>query len=157
MTFGRRPSPEERAAARAAERQANLRALGTGPKPLARGVYGGSVHAAAVVPVPKMTRRQKVRQDIRDSARGEACTVRIPGCPSDPEKTIWSHFPGAAGGKGMATKSLDLCGAFACTYCDGVADGQVPRPAGWTREEVLLAWMHGHIRSLLRLAEKGLL
>lgn len=108
-------------------------------------------------PQPKLTRRQKVRQDIRDSARGEECTVRIPGCPGDPEQTIWSHYPGGAGDKGMGTKSFDACGALCCTYCDAVVDGQRPAPPGWTRQDVLLAWLEGHMRSLVRLAEKGLL
>lgn len=95
---------------------------------------------------------------IRKSARDEDCTVRIPGvCTFDPATTIWSHYRGEAGGKGMSLKADDLCGAYACTACDAVYDGQRPRPEGMTKEEVELDWYAGHIRSLVRLARKGLI
>lgn len=95
---------------------------------------------------------------IRESARGEDCTVRIPGiCHYQPEYTIWSHFRGLAGGKGMGIKSHDACGAYACTACDAVYDGQRPRPEGMTKEDVDLAWLKGHILSLVKLIKKGLI
>jgi hypothetical protein len=110
------------------------------------------------------TRAQPVEKDapirstkLRQSANGEDCTVRLPGCPCDPAKTIWSHYRGSAGGKGGAIKSTDVAGAYACTYCDAVYDGQTPRPAGMTKDDVDLAWHEGHIRSLVRLGQKGLL
>jgi hypothetical protein len=99
----------------------------------------------------------RVQQSIRDSARGEACTVRIPGvCTQDPEKTIWSHAPFGIAGKGKGLKALDICGSYACTACDAVLDGQVPRPPGMTRDQVLIEWMFGHLRSLVILRQKGL-
>ena len=93
---------------------------------------------------------------VRDSARGEDCSVRIPGCPGNPEQTIWSHAPLGAAGKGRSIKALDLCGAYACTYCDGVVDGQIKAPDGFTRLQVMLAWHDGHMRSLVLLRQKGL-
>ena len=94
---------------------------------------------------------------IRNSARGEDCTVRIVGaCTFDPEKTIWSHAPLQAAGKGGQIKALDLCGAYCCTACDAVVDGQRPLPAGASRTSVLNDWFMGHIRSLVRLRQKGL-
>lgn len=94
---------------------------------------------------------------IRESARGEECLVRIPGCPGRPDMTIWSHYRGSAGGKGMGLKSKDHCGAYACTYCDAVYDGQRKPPPGWSSADVKLAWLEGHIRSLVRLTEKGVI
>jgi hypothetical protein len=98
---------------------------------------------------------------IRDSARGEACTVRLIGvCSFDPERTIWSHARWGAqlcdAGRGMATKALDLCGAYACTDCDAVYDGQRAAPH-LTREQIDLDWCLGHFRSIGRLSLKGLL
>jgi hypothetical protein len=104
-------------------------------------------------PKPQTYRNQK----IRDSARGEECTVRLPGCACIVDATIWSHYRGEAGGKGMALKSDDLCGAYACTFCDSVYDGQTPPPAGMTYIEVVIAWFKGHIRSIVRLHEKGVI
>ncbi|MDT6962943.1 MULTISPECIES: nuclease domain-containing protein [Cupriavidus] len=95
---------------------------------------------------------------IRKSANGKDCQVRIAGvCTFDPTHTIWSHYRGSAGGKGLSIKALDLCGAYACTACDAVYDGQRPRPPGMTKEEVDLDWMTGHIRSLVILACEGLI
>lgn len=100
---------------------------------------------------------ERVHQAIRDSARGEDCSVRIVGaCSFDPEKTIWSHAPFGAGGKGRGIKAIDLCGAYACTCCDAVIDGQAPLPPGVTREMALIDWFYGHLRSLVRLKQKGL-
>lgn len=94
---------------------------------------------------------------IRESARGEECLVRIPGvCSFDPAKTIASHYRGSAGGKGMTHKASDLAIAYACTDCDAVYDGQRQRPAGMTKNEVDLAWCLGHLRTLIKLAVKGL-
>lgn len=101
--------------------------------------------------------RDRKSQAIRDSARGEDCTVRIVGaCMHDPEATIWSHAPLGAAGKGRSIKALDICGAYACTACDAVIDGQRHLPPGATRESVLADWMLGHMRSLVRLRQKGL-
>jgi hypothetical protein len=95
---------------------------------------------------------------LRESARGESCLVRIPGvCTYDPATVILSHYRGQSGGKGMGIKSNDLCSAYACTACDAVYDGQRKRPLGMTKEEVDLAWHQGHIRTLVRMREKGVI
>ena len=94
---------------------------------------------------------------ITQSARGEECQVRIPfACTFDPEKTIWSHFRGLAGDKGMGKKAPDACGSYACTVCDAIYDGQMKRPSGLTKDAVDLMWLQGHIRSLVILVRKGL-
>ncbi len=112
---------------------------------------------APVRPVLKVPEKVRVRQSIRDSAKGEPCQVRILGCPGDPAMTIWSHAPFKAAGKGMGIKALDVAGAYCCTYCDAIVDGQRPLPAGVKRHEALLDWFMGHLRSLEILAKKGLL
>jgi len=95
---------------------------------------------------------------ITESARGEECLVRIPGvCSFDPTKTIWSHARHGAAGRGKGIKALDLLGAYCCTSCDAVYDGQAPRPAGMTREQVDLDWFMGHCRSIVRAVEKGVI
>jgi hypothetical protein len=106
-------------------------------------------------PQPKTPDRKS--QAIRDSARGEECLVRIPGiCAGNPEHTIWSHAPLGAAGKGRGIKSLDVAGAYCCTACDAAIDGQRPLPPGYDRAQALLDWCYGHLRSLVRLRQKGL-
>ena len=105
--------------------------------------------------VPKTPGRKSTA--IRDSARGEECLLALPECPSDPAMTIWSHNRHGRAGKGMGVKALDLNGCYACTHCDAVYDGQAPLPQGWWRDMVELAWYAGHDKSLVKLAQKGLL
>lgn len=94
---------------------------------------------------------------ITASANGEDCQVRYPGiCSFDPAKTIWSHCRHGSAGKGKSIKALDLAGAYACTACDAAYD-QMQGARGMTRAELDLDWFHGHMRSLVRLAEKGLI
>jgi len=94
---------------------------------------------------------------IRESARGEDCDIRIPGaCNFDAATTIWSHYPGLAGGRGMGYKSLDLCGVYSCSKCHDVVDMRAPLPPGETRQSVMLAWHEGHLRSLVKLRTKSL-
>jgi hypothetical protein len=118
-----------------------------------RGRYSAVGGGVAAAPKTKAHRDQR----IRDSARGELCLMRLPGCPGGTERTIWSHYRGSAGGKGMALKSHDIAGCYACTWCDAAYDGGIFRPIGMTKADVDLAWHEAHIRSLGRLHEKGLL
>lgn len=107
------------------------------------------------VVTPKTPNRKQ--QAIRDSAKGEDCTVRIIGaCNFDPTTTVWSHIPSLDGGRGMQMKSLDLAGCYSCSSCHDVVDGRKRLPPGATQESVQLDWHRGHMRSLVRLRQKGL-
>jgi hypothetical protein len=113
---------------------------------------------AAEPPRPAAQKAQgRVRPQIRESARGEQCLIRLPGCPGDPAMTVWSHNRHQRAGKGGAMKALDLNGCYGCTWCDAVYDGQVPLPAGMSREQVELAWYDAHAESLVKLAQRGLI
>lgn len=82
--------------------------------------------------------------------------MRLPGvCTHDPATVVWSHCRFGAGGRGKSIKAVDIAGAYTCTACDAVYDGQA-RPVGMTRSEVDEAWAHAHYRSLVRLVERGL-
>jgi hypothetical protein len=50
----------------------------------------------------------------------------------------------------------DLLGAYGCSACHAVYDGQRKRPAGMTQQDVELDFWRGHGESLIRLYEKGL-
>lgn len=127
----------------------------TGLLAQAMAMNGPGPTAKAIAALMKTPDRKSQR--LRDSANGEECLVRIPGCPGDPAMTIWSHAPLGAAGKGKSIKALDLCGAYCCTYCDAVIDGQRPMPAGYTRDQALMDWFYGHMRSLVRARQKGVL
>jgi hypothetical protein len=93
---------------------------------------------------------------ITSSANGEDCQVRLTGvCTYDSAKTIWSHARWGAAGRGKAIKANDLAGAYCCTACDAAYDGQLKTTL--TRAEIDADWCMGHFRSLVKLAEKGLI
>ena len=95
---------------------------------------------------------------IRESARGEICQIRIPFvCSHDPAETVWCHANGSAAGKGIGAKSNDLLGAYGCFRCHGVYDRAAKTPEGMTRTDVELAFWEGHARSIVKLADKGLI
>ena len=72
-------------------------------------------------------------QRIRDSARGEACTVRL----------------GVAHGTVTQRFHNDRADAVEAIYV-------FPLPPGATRDSVMLDWFMGHMRSLVILKQKGL-
>lgn len=88
---------------------------------------------------------------IRKSARGEACTIRIPGvCNHNPETTVFAHRPGG----GMGLKGHDLFGAYACSACHDAMDG---RTGGLDPMDKDFFWLRAQDRTQLALHEKGIL
>lgn len=62
-------------------------------------------------------------QALRDSAKGQRCTLRIPGiCNHNDETTVLAHMPFGHGG--WATKASDDHAAFACSDCHDMLDGR---------------------------------
>lgn len=95
---------------------------------------------------------------ITESARGEECDVRLPfRCSFDNTETVWSHINGISLGKGMGQKNIDEAGVYSCYQCHLTYERRLPPPVGMTRDDVELATLRGHIRSLRKLKEKGLI
>ena len=91
---------------------------------------------------------------IRDSARGENCTVQIyPYCRDNPETVVLAHLPSED--HGMALKSPDFWAAYACDLCHSIIDGREKTvlPA----EEIRACMYRGLYRTQKRLIEKGLM
>ena len=106
----------------------------------------------------KLPRAARTKQSIRDSAKGEECHVRLVGiCNGRTDTTVWSHWPGIDGDRGMGIKALDACGAYACVACHDAVDGRTHTGPSVDRGAIAYAWMLGHLRSLVALARKGLL
>ena len=76
----------------------------------------------------RMKSRRKPMTKIQASARGEACTIRLPGiCMNRTETTVLCHSNQHSDGKGMGLKAPDQCAAYGCFECHAVVDG--PRAA----------------------------
>lgn len=60
-----------------------------------------------------------ISKKITNSAKGEECTLRIPGvCNRDPATTVFAHMNGG----GMAYKHHDIHGCYACSKCHALLD-----------------------------------
>ncbi|WP_317177187.1 DUF1364 domain-containing protein [Pectobacterium sp. HCp5_1] len=97
-------------------------------------------------------------KSLRDSARGQVCTLQISGiCNFNRETTVLCHLPSLT--HGMAYKSDDFYAVFGCSACHDVIDGRMPydwRPG--EKEETYLAALHATWRTWFEgelLAEKG--
>jgi hypothetical protein len=73
-----------------------------------------------------------VIKSLRDSARGEQCTVRLGGiCNHDPATTVLAHARDAY--TGFATKANDWSAFFCCSACHEDIDRHRLDPARETR------------------------
>lgn len=79
---------------------------------------------------PKMT-------PARRAARGQECTLQIPGvCNHAPETSVLCHSNYLKDGKGMGLKAPDHMAAFGCSACHDILDGRRPRPEGLSATDV---------------------
>ena len=94
---------------------------------------------------------------IRDSARGQECTVAIYGvCNSDTETTVFAHY-GEPGEKGIGLKPDDTSGAYACSKCHDVLDGRVTSTACYGDVQKTWYWFRACRRTWKLLVENGVL
>lgn len=100
---------------------------------------------------PKMT-------PIRRAARGQDCTLRLPGvCNFDPDTTVLCHSNYLADGKGMGLKAPDTAAAFGCSACHDLLDGRRPRPEGFSRLDLEGAFYAGMRLTHQIIARMGLI
>lgn len=60
---------------------------------------------------------------LRDMARGQACTVRLPHCLGGGETAILAHIRRASIA-GVGQKPPDLCAVYSCFSCHEILDGR---------------------------------
>lgn len=109
----------------------------------------------------KTYQKQKrvISKKITNSAKGEDCTLRIPGvCNHNPETTVFAHMNGG----GMGYKHHDIHGCYACSACHAWVDGE------WTKgvpfyptDDLKRAVENSHYRAVFetqsKLIQKGLI
>lgn len=102
-------------------------------------------------------KRKPIRsQAIRQSARGERCTLRLPGiCNHDTRTTVLAHLRDLSPSGGMGTKPSDVNAVYACSDCHDVIDGR--RQTEMTPHELGFEEGRALCETILRLADKGLL
>ena len=104
----------------------------------------------AKTPMNRTGKRTKTSK-IRQSARGQQCTVGVPHiCNGNPETVVLAHLNGA----GMGAKHSDIHGAFACSDCHEFLDGGYVR-YDVTRDERDLLHYQAIIKTQQILIEQG--
>jgi hypothetical protein len=71
-----------------------------------------------------------VSSKLRNSAKGQLCTLRTCICNHDPETTVLAHLPSPI--KGMGNKGDDWHAVFACSTCHDAMDRRSPVETNWT-------------------------
>lgn len=99
---------------------------------------------------------------IRESARGETCTFRLPLiCNGNPETTVLCHAPHPD--KGMGLKGPDTWAAYGCSACHDAMDSRIPMMfdhdprTGYVRATKEAIWFHAIRETQRRLIAKGLM
>jgi predicted CxxxxCH...CXXCH cytochrome family protein len=68
---------------------------------------------------------KRLYQKLRDSAKGEDCTLQIfPYCNGNPETVVLCHIS-TASSSGMGLKAPDWFGVYGCSSCHDVIDLRV--------------------------------
>lgn len=98
----------------------------------------------------KRTRSSK----LKDFARGQPCTLRLPCCNADPETTVCCHLPG--GIRGMGLKTDDWHSIHACSACHDALDGRSTM-VGMNRTEVLAQCIQAMYRTTQARIDAGLI
>lgn len=89
--------------------------------------------------------------NLRELARGEKCTIRLPGiCNHDPETTVLCHVR-LIGVSGMSDKAADLLGAWGCSACHAACDTSGPLDY----EKRRAALLEGTARTIHQLVKRG--
>lgn len=93
--------------------------------------------------------------NLRDSARGEICTVQIAGvCNGNVETTVLAHLRFAGFG-GMGKKPDDLIALYACSACHDRLDGRTG--PFLDRDDWHFYALRGLARTHVRMVETGVL
>lgn len=98
-------------------------------------------------PKPKRWKSKK----YRDAARGQDCTMRLPGCQNNTETTVLAHRNGA----GMGTKASDHDAADMCAHCHALFD----RPDKWPIDSLSMAYRFesARIETIINRIERGII
>ena len=92
-------------------------------------------------------------QKLRDSARGEDCTLQIhPYCNGNPETVVLCHLPS---GSGMGQKSPDWFAVYGCSSCHDIIDGRITNT--FSNGTVTVLEQNALFRTWSRMIEKGLI
>lgn len=95
--------------------------------------------------------KRKKRDKYTNSARGQECQLRFPGCSYKPEETVFAHLDGA----GSGTKHQNIHGAYSCQNCHDVIARL--KNIGWSWDKILLRLHEAVIQTQILMIQNGIL
>jgi hypothetical protein len=91
---------------------------------------------------------------LLDAARGQNCTLRIPGiCNGNSETTVAAHSNQIMHGKGMGIKAHDCFAAWACSSCHA----EIDQGSKLSRQQKDEYWQAGFERTILQMFLLGII
>lgn len=91
-----------------------------------------------------------ISKQLRDSARGEDCSLRLDGCMNNTETTVLCHAP-YTGMRGIGMKVPDFLAVYGCHHCHDIIDRR--KKGDWSPEDIIRALAETQMKFL----EKGLI
>lgn len=88
---------------------------------------------------------------IRNSARGEDCSLRLGQCSSN-ETVVLAHI---GRNRGMGIKCADYMAVYSCSNCHDIIDGRIK--SDYSRDELNTEKIRALEETLGKLVDKGLL
>lgn len=96
-----------------------------------------------------------ISQQLRDSARGQECQVRIPDvCNGNPDTVVLAHYR-MAGTCGTGIKPPDFMASWCCSSCHDVLDGRQKNDLPKTVKDLM--HLEGVMRTQQHWIAKGLI
>jgi hypothetical protein len=84
---------------------------------------------------------------LLDAARGQECTIQIPGiCNRNPETTVAAHSNSWRHGKGLGIKAHDCYVAWACSSCHA----EIDQGSKLSRQQKDDYWQAGFEKTILQ-------
>ena len=104
-----------------------------------------------IKPFPKPTRWTSKK--YRDAARGQDCTMRLPGCQNNRETVVLAH----RNGEGMGTKASDHDAADMCAHCHDIYDRRTEAPRGWGHQSLNEFFNRARLETIINRIERGII
>lgn len=102
-------------------------------------------------PFPKPARWQSKK--YRDAAKGQNCTMRLPGCQNDTATVVLAHRNGA----GMGTKASDHDAADMCAHCHDIYDRRKRYPLPGDYMTAVLRFEQARLQTIINRIERGII
>lgn len=94
---------------------------------------------------------------LRNSAKGQSCTLRLFCCNGGGESAVLAHYPDGSGTGKMGGKSSDVSAGDSCFECHTVIDNRAEFLKHYTMEDYWYFVHRSMVETLANRFERGLI